>query len=472
MQGFSDTIVAVATAPGEAALAVVRMSGPQAVPIAARFVRRSGSPLIPLQIRRATLCQVLDEDGSPFEQAVVTWYAAPQSYTGEDVLELSTHGGAMASRLVLEQCLRHGARMAQPGEFTLRAFLAGRMDLSQAEAVIDTVHAQTRAGIRMAHRQLSGKLSGRVREIRELVLDALARVEAAVDFPDDVDDPDRSELANDLLEAFHQTKALGDQARAGRIYREGIRVAIMGRPNVGKSSLLNALLREDRAIVTAVPGTTRDVVEDSLCVGGVPIRALDTAGLRTTSDPVERIGVERALASIRTADLCLLVLDRSEDLQDQDWDALEQTFDARTVIVLNKCDLPGRWSGFVDAAGVQLNGRLLPIGRWPFPPSMVEAAAALPEGLDRVEQALLHVIFEGRVIPADALDAGGARHGIALEQAAQSLREASRTAASDDPLDLISIDLRGALHTLGTITGETATEDLLHAIFSRFCIGK
>ncbi|MDQ2730762.1 MAG: tRNA uridine-5-carboxymethylaminomethyl(34) synthesis GTPase MnmE, partial [Armatimonadota bacterium] len=358
MDSAADTIAAIATAPGPSALAVVRMSGSQALSIGQQFLMGMGGIKSPvLHPRRTYLCEVLDSDGLAVDQAIVTFYRGPASYTGEDVLELTVHGGAMASRVTLDQCLRHGARAALPGEFTLRAFLAGRLDLSQAEAVIDTVEAQTQAGLRLAHRQLTGGLSSRVEGIRRTALGALAQVEAAVDFPDDVDEPDRTALAGELENAARVAHQLALEARAGKIYRDGIRLAIIGRPNVGKSSLLNALLREDRAIVTPIPGTTRDVIEETMSLGGVPIRVLDTAGIHPTDDPVERLGVERALRSAHSADLCLLVLDRSEPLQEDDWGALEQTSGIRTVIILNKCDLAAAWKGECIDNEIVLDGR-------------------------------------------------------------------------------------------------------------------
>ncbi|HET6383065.1 MAG TPA: tRNA uridine-5-carboxymethylaminomethyl(34) synthesis GTPase MnmE [Armatimonadota bacterium] len=473
MTYFADTIAAMATAPGEAAIAVVRMSGPEALRIGREFLRGTAGRALPrFTPRRAHLCELLDADGAPVDSAVVTWFQAPGSYTGEDILEISVHGGFMASRTALEQCLRRGARPAQPGEFTLRAFLNGRLDLSQAEAVIDTVQAQTRAGLRLAHRQLTGSLANRVQEIRAKALGVLAQVEAAVDFPDDVEDPDRAALASEIEAASDLCRKLSAETRAGRIYRDGIRLVIMGRPNVGKSSLLNALLREERAIVTALPGTTRDLIEEPLSIGGVPVRAVDTAGLRETEDPIERIGVERARSSIEAADILLLTLDRSEEIQQDDWLALQQTFGARAVIVLNKCDLAGRWDAAWEARGLRIGDRLVEGSSWPTAPPVVNAAAAPGEGIDRVEAAILQTLFNGAVIAADSLDAGSLRHGLALEQAAESLDHARATALSAAPLDLISVDIRGALQAVGQITGETAGDDLLHEIFSRFCIGK
>lgn len=473
MESAADTIAAIATAPGPSALAVVRMSGTQALAIGQQFLAGiNGNKPPAFQPRRTYLCEVLNGDGLAVDQAIVIWYKAPASYTGEDVLELTVHGGSMASRVTLEQCLRHGARPAKPGEFTLRAFLAGRLDLSQAEAVIETVEAQTQAGLRLAHRQLSGGLSSRVEAIRRITLGTLAQVEAAVDFPDDVDEPDRTDLANELSIASQMAQRLALEARAGKIYRDGIRLAIIGRPNVGKSSLLNALLREDRAIVTPIPGTTRDVIEETVSIGGVPIRALDTAGIHPTQDPVERIGVERALRSAHSADLCLLVLDRSEPLQSDDWGALEQTAGIRTLIILNKCDLAPAWHGMITGNEILLDGRSIGLQSPSVAGSLVEAAVGVGQGVDKIEKAILEAIFDGQVIPADSLDTGSLRHGVALEKTAESLKHARHTALSAAPLDLISIDVRGALQSLGEITGATAPEDLLHEIFSRFCIGK
>ena len=452
----SDTIAAIATPVGSGGVGVVRMSGPEALWIARRVTRRARDP----KPRYAHLVRVHDGNDALIDQALLLFMPGPRSYTGEDVAELSCHGGPVALRRVLDTLLAAGARPAGPGEFTLRAFLNGRLDLAQAEAVADLVAAPTPAALAVAANQLAGRLSDAVAEMRAACLDLLAQMEAEVDFDeDDVPAMDRAVIAA-TLDSLHERleNALASAAR-GIMQRHGVRVALVGSPNVGKSSLMNALLSTDRAIVTDIPGTTRDVLEESFDLDGVPVVLNDTAGLRDTRDPVETLGVERSSRALEGADAVILVLDSGRPLLGNDVAAAARVRRAAkpTIVALNKRDLPRA----VRAADV---GDLAP-------GSLVVYTAAVREDVNELREALRRVIGLAGGNGGLALVAS-VRHQDALTRARDELTSARRAVADDEPSDFISIGVRGAVNALGEITGESATEDLLDVIFSKFCIGK
>jgi tRNA modification GTPase len=477
--GPSETIAAIATPPGAGGIGIVRISGPCAFEVGLalfRPARLRGEDWAPAS-HLLTYGHVLDPaSGEVVDEVLAAFMRAPHTYTREDVVEINAHGGPVLLRRILGLALASGARAAQPGEMTLRAFLNGRLDLAQAEAVMALIQAESEAGMRLAMRQLSGALSARIQAARTPAQEALVRIEASIDFPEEeVPQPARDEL-----------QALVDQSRAdvgellagadrGRVLREGLRVAILGRPNVGKSSLLNALLRIERAIVTPIPGTTRDTVEEMAIIGGVTTHLVDTAGLTESADPVERIGVERSRAAARTADLALLVVDSSQPLTPADHatvadlrglgfgsageDTPEDPAGGRPLIlVLNKSDLP--------PACAEEEATAL----WPGAP-VVRTSALAPEGVADLETAIAGLALDGLAHAGEALVAS-ARHRDALRRAAEALRTAGEALASEIPLDLVALDLRDALDALGEITGETATADLLERIFAEFCIGK
>ena len=452
----SDTIAAIATPVGSGGIGVVRMSGPEALWIARRVTRRTRDP----KPRYAHLVEIFDGNDELIDQALLLFMPGPRSYTGEDVAELSCHGGPVALRRVLDSLLAAGARPAGPGEFTLRAFLNGRLDLAQAEAVADMVAAPTPAALAVAANQLAGRLSDAVREMRAACLDLLAQMEAEVDFDeDDVPAMDRAVLAS-TLDSLHERleEALASAGR-GIMQRHGLRVALMGSPNVGKSSLMNALLSTDRAIVTEVPGTTRDVLEESFDLDGVPIVLNDTAGLRETRDPVETLGVERSSRALEGSDAAVLVLDASRPLLSNDEAAAARVRQAAkpTIVALNKRDLPHAVR--TDDA------------RDLVPGAPVVHTSAIREDVNELRRALRHVIGLAGSSGSLALVAS-VRHQEALTRARDELSSARRAVADDEPSDFVSIGVRGAVNALGEITGESATEDLLDVIFSKFCIGK
>lgn len=459
MYSLDDTIAAISTPIGEGGIGIVRLSGPAAVEILQRlFVPASAAPL---QARTLRYGHVLDPTTEQrVDEVLAAYMPAPHTYTRQDVVEINGHGGIVPLRRVLELCLRCGARLAEPGEFTLRAFLNGRLDLAQAEAVRDVVQAKTEAALRAAVDQLDGRLSDQVRAIRAALLDALAWVEASIDF--DVDDLPPRDLTPELAQASARLEALLTSAERGIIYRQGIRVAIVGRPNVGKSSLLNRLLGTSRAIVTDIPGTTRDTLEETLNLQGIPVVLVDTAGIAAaTRDPVERLGIERSQAALAQADLALLVLDASEPLTDADW-TIAGLIDSRPAItVLNKIDL-------LAAEMPRLLSRLPSRLRSPAVP----ISALTGEGLDALEEAIVDQVLSGQVITSNAPLVTHPRHQDALARAHASVEAAQAALGEGLPADCVAIDLTGAVNALGEITGQTVTDDLLETIFGKFCIGK
>ena len=411
----------------------------------------------------ATLGRLVDsEDGSHIDEAIITYMRAPHSYTREDVVEVSCHGGLAAVRSALRSIVNAGARQARPGEFTLRAFLSGRIDLAQAEAVADAVRAPTDLTLKAAEKQLRGALSKEVRELRSRCLDLLAQMEAEIDFTeDDVPPLPRPRLHNRLLDIESAIERSIEGASQGILLRHGLRLAIVGTPNVGKSSLLNALLRTDRAIVTELPGTTRDVLEESLSLDGVPVVVVDTAGIRGTTDVAEAEGVERSKRALSEADLVLLVLDASRPLSSPDQDVARLVRDSRrpALIVMNKEDLPARIptaraAGLVPDAGI------------------VHTCALGHRGVEPLRRTIIQEIGAGSLTAGEIPLVSNERHREALVRAREHVRSSLEAVDDSLPSDFVSIGLHGAIIELGRITGEDATEDLLETIFSKFCIGK
>ncbi len=453
----TDTIAAIATPPGEGGIGIVRISGPQALAIAQQLLDDDA------ELRSHTLHygHLHEANGTLIDEVMVAYMQAPRSYTREDVVEISGHGGAANMQRILQAVLRAGARMAEPGEFTLRAFINGRLDLAQAEAVLDIITAQTRPALDAALGQLGGRLSDEVRAARALLLAALAHIEASLDFPeDDVPAPD---VQPQLARAAAIVARLLDSARAGIIYRQGLRCAIVGQPNVGKSSLLNALLGVERAIVTPIAGTTRDTVEESATIAGIPIVLVDTAGINAaSSDLVEQIGIQRSRRALASADLVLLVVDASQPLSGADREVIaaicEARVEERLIVALNKSDL-----------ALQLNEDSL---RDMLPEVSMVHTVALISDTAALEQAIVAATLGGlQPLATNAPLVTSVRHRDALARAVDSIG-AAQAAAGSVPADLLAVDIRAALNALGEITGETIGEDLLDQIFSKFCIGK
>ena len=478
----ADTIVAIATPPGQGGVGIVRLSGPQAWEVAQRlFRRRAGGALHPQRLYYGDIVDPVTEE--ILDDGLLAVMRAPHSYTGDDAAEINAHGSPVVLGRIVGAALALGARAAEPGEMTLRAFLHGKLDLAQAEGIADLISANSAAAARQAHQHLTGQLSVQVRAARDAVLRALAPIDASIDFPEDeVPTPDRAALAATIGTAEIAIADLLAGAARGRITREGVRCVIAGRPNVGKSSLLNALLRMDRAIVTPIAGTTRDTVEESASLGGVAFHLIDTAGITTTDDPIEGLGIARSRAAIAAADLALLVLDRAVALTAADREIAQELrdegfgSDRPIIIVANKSDLPGQWnhmeaSHLLDAIGMDAPPAKAAGAQQSAAPAAVAISTITGEGQPALEAQMLAAALGGAG-SADAALVARARHRDALRVAGEALAAAQTTLRDHLPLDLVAEDLRDALHALGLITGETITEDLLSSIFSEFCIGK
>ena len=447
--GVNDTIAAISTPLGEGAIALLRMSGPRAVGIAEEVFRakvRAGALAARVQQFGA-----IHDGGRKLDDALLTVFRAPHSYTGEDVVEIACHGGVLVTRRVLELLLQNGARSAEPGEFTQRAYLSGKMDLTQAEAVMDLITAQTDLALRAATEQLEGRLGARIRVLREALLALLAHVEAFIDFPDEDIDPDTGDALRAKLDAIRaETGALLATAHEGRVLREGVRTVICGAPNVGKSSLLNLLLGYERAIVSARPGTTRDVIEEVINLRGYPLRLVDTAGLRESDDEIEREGMARTRRQIERADLVLHIADASEAISDFGFQISD--LENKTLLVLNKSDLGehASWRG-VEAVRI----------------SCLQNA-----GLARLEDAIIARITGGHAAQRDWSVAINARHHACLAKALHYSNAAHQALADALSPEFVAEELRGALDAVGEVVGKADSEEILGKIFSTFCIGK
>ena len=453
-----ETIAAIATAivPQQGSVGIVRLSGADAEAIARTLFKAPGQQ--PWESHRILYGYVHDpQTQQTVDEALLLLMRSPRSYTRENVVEFHCHGGIMAVQQVLQLCVAQGARLAEPGEFTLRAFLNGRLDLTQAESIADLVGAQSPQAAQTALAGMRGKLTTPIRELRSACLDILAAVEARIDFADDLPPLDEPAVAEQLSQVLQAVSAILDTAYQGELLRSGLKVAIVGRPNVGKSSLLNAWSRSDRAIVTELPGTTRDVVESQLVVGGIPIQVLDTAGIREADNQVEQIGIERSRAATQSADLVLLTIDAQ-----QGWTAADEQLyglisHRPLILVVNKTDLV---ADRVPESLVKL------------PVPIVSTAAALSQGIDQLEQTILKTIHAEQLTASDVAVTINQRQAAALTRARTALEQVRSTIANLLPLDFWTIDLRMAIRALGEVTGEELTESMLDEIFSRFCIGK
>jgi len=452
-----DTIAAISTPLGEGGIGVIRVSGPEAGRIAGTIFRRKQNG--GLTSHRFYYGTIIDPaTGDTIDEALLVYMRAPHSYTREDVVEIQCHGGYLVVQRLLALVLGEGARLAEPGEFTKRAFLNGRIDLVQAEAVIDVIRSKTDAALALAQHQREGMLSQRIAAVRERLLHALALVEAHIDFPEDeVGSLTVAEIGRLTEEGRGEIGALLAGFSEGKVLREGVAVLIAGKPNVGKSSLLNTLLREKRAIVTSVPGTTRDIIEEVVNIGGLPVRMLDTAGVRETDDVVEREGVRRTLERIPLADLVLFMVDGARSFDDEDRMILDALGAARAILVVNKSDLPA-----VIELPAELAAR-----------ETVAVSTLTGEGIDQVRTAIRDSFLHGRAVDGREFVAlSQARHRDALVRALGFLVRFAESLGSGAELELLALELREALDAVGEVTGETTPDEVLDLIFSRFCIGK
>lgn len=448
-----DTIAAISTPLGEGAIAIVRLSGSDALSIAKKVFQ--GKDLDKVASHTINYGHIFDKDRL-VDEVMLSVMRAPKTFTREDLVEINTHGGIAVTQEILQLLLRSGARLAEPGEFTKRAFLNGRIDLAQAESVMDLIRAKTDQAANIAVKQLDGSLSNLINNIRQEILESLAQVEVNIDYPeyDDVETMTSQMLLEKTAHFEQLLETLLATAKRGKILREGLRTAIIGRPNVGKSSLLNQLLREEKAIVTDIAGTTRDVITEFANIGGVPLELIDTAGIRETEDVVEKIGVERSQKALEEADLVLLVLDASSPLTPKDLELLELSSATNRIILLNKTDLPEK---------IELEK---------LPEDFIRISALKNENLDAVEKQIRALFFSGEIEAKDATTLSNARHIGLVEQALDALKEANRGLAMGLPVDLIQVDITRCWQLLGEITGEAAPDELITQLFSQFCLGK
>jgi tRNA modification GTPase len=454
-----DTIVALATPTGRSSIGVIRLSGDDSLAITRKLTNDDFSP----EPRTAHLKQLF-ENGEVLDEAVVTWFKAPHSFTGEDVAEVSCHGSPVVLRRVIDICLNAGARMAEPGEFSLRALANGQLDLAEAEAIRDLIEAQTVASARQAIRQLRGEFSHELQPIKDALLDAIVVLESALEFvEDDLPPAELGGIKVGLESIATEIGAIADTFKAGKLIREGLKVAIVGRPNVGKSSLFNRLLGTDRAIVTDIAGTTRDQLHERFTIGDIPISLIDTAGLRDTQDTVESIGVERSKRTMADADLVVVMLDASEPVTGDDQIILDSVKDLNHIVAVNKIDLPSAECGVRNAESDDLQLRT--------PHSALRISARTGQGIDELQQAIVKP-FSSEETATSGFLVSDARHHDLLQRARSEIQDSLELLDKKTSEEIVLIGLHNAMRFLGQITGETTTEDMLTRIFSTFCIGK
>ncbi len=466
---LEDTIAAISTPLGEGGIGIVRLSGKEALSITANlFLSPKGARLEDVESHKLVYGFVRDpESGTNIDEVLIAVMRAPHTYTREDVVEINCHGGILPLRKILELVLRNGARLAEPGEFTRRAFLGGRIDLSQAEAVIDLIRAKTGESGRIALEQLSGGLSGRITRLRDRIASSCAHIETYIDFPEDEIEPaPPGSILEEIRNIGKDLSDLSDTFEEGRFFRDGLKVAIVGRPNVGKSSLLNALLNRDRAIVTDAPGTTRDVLEEYLNIKGLPVRIMDTAGIRETHEMAEREGVARSLRAIADADVVIGIVDGTSALNSEDITVLDRIKNKKSIIAINKSDLPFADDSLERRMGV-------------YSDNVLRISAKTGDGLGELKERIIDSVVRNRGsgVRGSCGEGGGAvvtnvRHKIAIDNAVGALDKAIDGLKSALPLEIVAVEMRDALDRLGGIVGTVTTDDILNRIFSEFCIGK
>lgn len=455
-----DTICGIATAQGEGGIAIIRVSGNKALEIVGRIFKGINNfDINNMKTYTMKYGNIIDSVSKEvIDEVIISYMKGPRSFTAEDVVEINCHGGVVSTNRVLEEVIKSGARIAEPGEFTKRAFLNGRIDLSQAEAVMDIITAKTDLAMKSAVMQSEGSLSREINKLRAYLLDVLALIEYDVDFTEDDEEPDATvpvKVSESLNKAIIDMEKLLKGANEGKIIREGLKMTIVGKPNVGKSSLMNALLQEKRAIVTDIPGTTRDVIEEYINLGGIPVKITDTAGIRETEDVVEKIGVERSREKLEEADLVVLMLDTSRPLDDEDREIIKSIKNKKTIVLLNKVDLERKLQ-LEELDGLH---------------NLIEISAMTGFGIEDLKQKIKELFFNGEV-DNESLIITNSRHKQALYRALENCKTAEERLKMNEFLDLISIYITSGLRALGEITGAELEEDLVNKIFSEFCVGK
>jgi len=450
-----DTIAAISTAYGEGGIGVIRVSGDEAFSVVQKIFTGK------LREREMVYGHIRDpRTGETVDEVMACCFKGPKSYTAEDVCEIQCHGSVVSLKKILSLCLDNGARMAEPGEFTKRAFLNGRLDLSQAEAVIDLIRSKTDKSFEVALDQLQGGFSEKIKDLRKRLVDVLVDLTVNIDYPDeDIEEVTYDKLEKGLTGIRDDIAKLLDTADTGRVMREGLRISIIGKPNVGKSSLMNALLKESRAIVTAIPGTTRDVIEEDLSIGGIPVILTDTAGIRKTDDTIEKIGIEKSKEAFNKADLIIFIADLSRELSAEDREILEAAAGRKVICLLNKSDLERK----LDEKELR---NALPGA------TFIEASVAKDEGISELEETIKDMVYGGEVSQKSSTIVTNARHEALLKEAKQSLTDAVSMTEMGEPLELIEIDVNQAYASLGLIIGEEVGDDIINEVFRRFCLGK
>lgn len=457
---IDDTIAAIATAPGEGGIGIIRLSGSNALDIANKMFKPLYRDSIGDYAVRTLIYGNIYDEGVVLDEVLLAYMKGPHSYTAEDVVEINCHGGFISVRKILELALKSGARMAEAGEFTKRAFLNGRIDLSQAEAVIDIINAKTDKSHELAQSQLEGSLSKKIKNLREMLTAVLAQVEVAIDYPEeDIEFITYKELIEKTEAIQREVVQMYKTADTGKILREGLQTAILGKPNVGKSSLMNSILGENRAIVTDIPGTTRDIIEEFVNIKGIALKIVDTAGIRDTDDVVEKIGVEKSRKHLKSSDLTLVVLDNSRKIDQEDIDILESVDRSKTLVILNKIDLESKLDldivkKYVDEINI------------------INISALKNEGLDLLHDRIEDMVFSGEISNSGDVMITNSRHKDAIYKAMKAIEDAISSLNDEMSYDFIEVDLKDAWDALGYINGDTISEDLLDTIFSNFCIGK
>lgn len=457
---MEDTIAAVATAYGEGGIGIIRISGEEALPILQEIFEFHGDTDT-FTSRRMTYGKIIDKEKNQIiDEVLAVYMKGPKTYTAEDVVEINCHGSMVSLRKTLALVLRKGARLAEPGEFTKRAFLNGRLDLSQAEAVIDMIRAKTDKSFDVAVSQLEGRLSLKVEEIRQKLLDLLVDITVNIDYPDeDIEKMTYEKLEESIVETQDMIEKLLATSSTGKMIREGIKIAIVGKPNVGKSSLMNGLLKETRAIVTDIPGTTRDTIEEVLSIRNIPVYLVDTAGIRETSDKVEKMGIEKSKEAFNQADFILFLLDGSRPLEEEDLQIMELLKERKSLVLINKRDLG-------EAISIEEIAANLPASQ------VIETSLLKGQGITEIEDAVEDLVYGGEIVQKESMMVNNVRHIELLQQAVKSLTDALHMSERREALDFIEVDVKNAYERLGEIIGETVSDDIINEVFARFCLGK
>jgi tRNA modification GTPase len=455
-----DTIAAISTAQGTGGIGIIRVSGYAAFKIA-EIIFKGKKPFNEISSHTLSYGKIYDEESSKLlDEVLLSKMKGPDTFTKEDIIEINCHGGIITQKNILELVVRCGARLAEPGEFTKRAFLNGRIDLSQAEAVIDLINSKTNESSKAAVDQLEGRLSNKIKEVRNKLIELIAHIEVTFDYPEhDIEEITGQKVYKDINCIRVMLKKLIESFEMGRVLREGINVVIVGKPNVGKSSLLNELAGKNKAIVTDVPGTTRDIIEEYINIKGIPVRIIDTAGIRETEDVVEKIGVEKAEKAIENSDLIVMMLDASCGILEEDLNILKKIEGKKSIILLNKVDLEE--DECIDSIVKTLDKK-----------KIIKTSIKEEKGIDELEKEILDLFIKGEINSENEILVTNIRHKTLIDKAILSITEACAAYESNMPLDCISIDIKNAAEYLGEITGESVNDDVLHEIFSRFCIGK